>query len=384
MSDHPAPGYPPIYEVQSAPGLVTFSRPRRRYWLYTLAFLATVFTTLAIGARLQTNFEQHLPAYVYDEDIFPFLWALKNPGHLLAGIPFAATLMLILMAHEMGHYIACLRYRVYATLPFFIPAPTPIGTLGAFIRIKSPIPSRRALFDIGIAGPIAGFVVALPILALAIVLSQPASPGAPDAQIRFTFPLIFEIVSSFFGKGTSPGALLLHPIGIAAWVGMFATCLNLLPAGQLDGGHIVFALTPRWHVWISRVTVVLLAIGFLFWRGWGVWAVLLSLIGMRHPPLGPSIPPIFADQPWESPWAPIGWKRMLISLFAAFMLIVTFAVTPISVNEEAIEATARPRPPQSSVAATSARRHAPASTAAARSPRCGSTTSAGSGSGNRA
>ena len=351
MSDHPVPDYSPLYEVQSAPGLVTFSRPRPRYWLYSLAFLATVFTTLAIGARLQFNFEHHLPAYVYDEDVFPFLWAARHPGRLLAGIPFAATLMLILMAHEMGHYIACLRYRVYATLPFFIPAPTPIGTLGAFIRIKSPIPSRRALFDIGIAGPIAGFVVALPILALAIALSQPALAGAPNAQIRFSFPLIFDIATAVFGKGIAFGTLLLHPIGIAAWVGMFATCLNLLPAGQLDGGHIVFALTPRWHLWVSRITVVLLAFGFLFWHGWGVWAALLYGIGLRHPPLGPSIPPIFANQVWESPWAPIGWKRIMISLVAAFMLIVTFAVTPISVNEDAAEAAARP---QSSVVAASA------------------------------
>jgi membrane-associated protease RseP (regulator of RpoE activity) len=327
MSD-PIPGFSPLYEVQSAPGLVMLSRPRRRYWLYSLAFVATLYTTLAIGARLQFNFEHHLPAYVTDEDIFPFLWVLQQPAQLLKGIPFAASLMLILMAHEMGHYIACLRYKVFATLPFFIPAPTPIGTLGAFIRIKSPIPSRRALFDIGIAGPIAGFAVAVPILFVAIALSQPALPNSPDPQIQFTFPLIFDLANRWFGAGVGLDDLLLHPIGIAAWVGMFATALNLLPGGQLDGGHIVYALRPRWHRWISRITVITLVGGIFFWIGWGIWAALLTLSGMRHPPLGSPLPPLFPDQPWESPWAPLGPKRVALSLFAAAMLILTFMPAP--------------------------------------------------------
>jgi membrane-associated protease RseP (regulator of RpoE activity) len=304
------------------------SRPRRRYWLYTLAFLATLYTTLAIGARLQFNFEHHLPAYVTDEDIFPFLWALERPARLLMGIPFAATLMLILMAHEMGHYVACLRYRVYATLPFFIPAPTPIGTLGAFIRIKSPIPTRRALFDIGIAGPIAGFMVALPVLCVALALSQPALGGAPDSQIQFSFPLIFHAVNEVFGKGIAVDDLLLHPMGIAAWVGMFATALNLLPGGQLDGGHIVYALWPGRHRWISRITVIVLILGIPFWMGWGIWALLLTVFGMRHPPLGPVMPPIFIDEPWENPWAPLGTRRKLLAAFAALMLILTFMPAP--------------------------------------------------------
>jgi Zn-dependent protease len=328
MSDHSVPGYPPLYEVESAPDLVMISRPRRRYWLYTLAFLATVYTTLAIGARLQFNFNHHLPAYVTDQDIFPFLWALERPARLLMGIPFAATLMLILLAHEMGHYIACLRYRVYATLPFFIPAPTPIGTLGAFIRIKSPIPSRRALFDIGIAGPIAGFMVALPVLAISLALSQPAIPGAPDSQIQFTFPLIFHAMNTVFGRGPAVDELLLHPMAIAAWVGMFATALNLLPGGQLDGGHIVYSLWPRWHRRISRITVITLVGGVFFWIGWGIWALLLTFSGMRHPPLGSPLPPWLADQPWESPWAPLGARRHWLALGAAAMLVLTFMPAP--------------------------------------------------------
>jgi len=327
MSDS-IPGFSRPYEVQSVPGLVMVSRPRPRYWLYGLAFAATLLTTLSIGARLQFNFAQHLPPYVTDQDVFPFLWAFEQPVRLLSGIPFAFTLMGILMAHEMGHYIACQRYRVYATLPFFIPAPTPIGTLGAFIRIKSPIPSRRALFDIGIAGPIAGFCVALPVLMVAILMSQPAPANAPDAQIQFTFPLIFDFANLVFGKGAGLDDLILHPIGIAAWVGMFATALNLLPGGQLDGGHIVYALWPRWHRWISRISVIALVAGTFFWIGWGVWAVLLTFSGMRHPPLGSPFPQLFADEPWESPWAPLPRSRLWLAVFAGAMLAVTFMPAP--------------------------------------------------------
>src|SRR5205814_4209104 len=146
--------------------------PKSRLWLHILLFLLTVFTTLVIGARLSHNFYSNQPAYALDEDFFPWKWALSAPSRLLGGIPFSLTLMLILFAHEMGHYVACLRYRVYATLPFFVPAPTLIGTMGAFIRIKSPIQSRKALFDIGIAGPIAGSAVAVPAMFVGLLLSR--------------------------------------------------------------------------------------------------------------------------------------------------------------------------------------------------------------------
>src|ERR1044071_6078133 len=161
--------------------VVYVTRSRPRYWLHLLLLIVTFLTTLVVGARLEWNFQHGSPPFLLDDSIFPLIWALQG-RHLLLGLPFSLTLMSILMAHEMGHYLYCLKYRVSATLPFFIPFPTLIGTLGAFIRIRSPLRSRNVLFDIGIAGPIAGFMVALPILILSLGLSRVAPPGAtpPD------------------------------------------------------------------------------------------------------------------------------------------------------------------------------------------------------------
>src|SRR2546426_9213305 len=180
MSD-PTPALPPTIDYYR-PSEIYLPRPqKRRYWLHILLFLTTIFTTLVVGARMEFNFLHNLPAFSLNDDALPFFpvrWALAQPSRLLLGIPFAATLMLILLAHEMGHYLCCLYYGVYATLPFFIPAPTLIGTLGAFIRIRSPIRSRAALFDIGIAGPIAGFVVAVAVLLFPMPHSELATFAA--------------------------------------------------------------------------------------------------------------------------------------------------------------------------------------------------------------
>ncbi len=196
------------------------------------------------------------------------------------------------MAHEMGHYLYCRYYGVYATLPFFIPAPTLIGTLGAVIRIRSPIRSRCALFDIGIAGPIAGFVVALTVLVVAMSHSRVVPGVMANSDIEMGYPLIFRIVQALVPwsrtQGASPSLPLqdiyFHPTAIAAWVGMFATALNLLPGGQLDGGHIVFSLNPRAHRIVSWLTILaLIPMAFYFWAGWLLWAILLRISGMRHP-----------------------------------------------------------------------------------------------------
>src|SRR5581483_2936185 len=173
---------------------VSFDPPlKHRYWLHFLLLGLTFFTTLVVGARLQWNFLVGLPPFTLGNEIFPVKWALQG-NHLLLGLPFSLTLMLILLAHEMGHYLFCVRYGVSATLPFFIPFPTLIGTLGAFIRIKSPWRARAVLFDIGIAGPIAGFIVAFAVLVASLGLSRvaPAAAGLPDIQLGY--PLIFHFV----------------------------------------------------------------------------------------------------------------------------------------------------------------------------------------------
>ena len=321
----PTPPLPPRYAA-GAP--VWFVRPpRRRYWLHVLLFLATLFTTLVVGSKLQFNFNHHLPAYASDADLFPLRWALERPAHLLLGVPFSFSLMLILLAHEMGHFVVAARNGVYATLPYFIPAPTLIGTLGAFIRIRSPIRSRQALFDIGIAGPIAGFAVALPVLLLALALSRPVPAGAAQPEIQFGFPLIFEMLHRLTGSQLPLAQMQLHPVGVAAWVGMFATALNLLPGGQLDGGHIVYALWPRAHRTISRLTVmVLVPMGVYFWAGWLIWAALLAGSGMRHPQIVPAYASVFGGS--AEPWPELGRTRRALALLGLLILIVTLMPAP--------------------------------------------------------
>jgi len=306
--------------------VVVLRPPKPRYWLHIFLFLATIFTTLVVGARMEFNFLHNLPAFLLNDDALPFFplrWALAQPSRLLLGIPFAATLMLILLAHEMGHYLCCRYYGVYATLPFFIPAPTLIGTLGAFIRIRSPIRSRTALFDIGIAGPIAGFLVALTVLAIAMPHSRVMPAAMADSDIQMGYPLIFRIVwavlplADMHGGSASMRDIYFHPTAIAAWVGMFATALNLLPGGQLDGGHIVFALSPRAHRPVSRLTILaLIPMAFYFWAGWLVWAILLRISGMRHPMV--------------EEWPGVSRGRRWLAAFGLLMMILTLTPAPFA------------------------------------------------------
>jgi len=303
--------------------VVFYERPRQRYWLNLLLLFATFCTTLVIGARLQVNFDGGRPAFPLDESFLPpFAWALK--GHyLLLGLPFSLTLLGILLAHELGHYLCCLKYRVDATAPFFIPFPSLIGTLGAFIRIRSPLRSRKVLFDIGIAGPIAGFLVALPVLLFSLGKSHVA-PFPQIPRIDFGFPLIFLLVRKLLvavGHGGAishapTGSIYLHPVAIAAWVGMFATSLNLLPGGQLDGGHLVFAVSPRLHKASSRLTIIaLIPLALFYWPGWILWAVMLRVTG-RHPAV--------------AEWPGLGVGRRWLALIALLMLVLTFTYIPIS------------------------------------------------------
>ncbi len=308
------------------------ARPRERYWLHIALLLATCFTTLVVGARMEFNFLHNVPAFTAGDELIPFFpvgWTLAQPSRLLLGIPFAATLLAILLAHEMGHYIACRYYGVRATLPYFIPAPTLIGTLGAVIRIKAPIRSRAALFDIGIAGPIAGFVVAVIALAAAMVASKPLAGGMGPSDLRLGFPEIFYLIQRII-TGVVPGHAIaalplsrvyLHPTAIAAWVGMFATAINLLPSSQLDGGHIVYALAPRAHrviSWLTVIALVYLARVHVSWRVWAGLIIVMHVMTYRQQQA-----PEYPDLPGNR-WA---W-----AVFAAVMLVLTFTVSPFSLG----------------------------------------------------
>jgi len=315
----------PHLEPDYQPVEVYFVQPeqRHRYWLHILLLLLTFGTTMLVGTRLELNFLRNRPLLSFGEDwipLFPIQLVFHNPRLILLGLPFSLTLMTILLCHEMGHYIYCVRYGVTATLPYFIPAPTLIGTMGAFIRIKSAIRSRTALFDIGIAGPIAGFLVALVVLLVALPMSKPGPMAQGDVMIGF--PLIFHLVYWFMlGDATRVmplSGMLLHPTVIAAWVGMFATALNLLPGGQLDGGHIVYSLFPRAHKYVSVLCIgILLPMGVWLWVGWLLWAALLWISGMRHPmvPTWPDVTP----------------KRRWLAVLALVMLVLTFVPVPIAI-----------------------------------------------------
>ena len=274
---------------------VAESRPQQtspRLWLPLCLLALTVLTTLAVGSRLATNYQQVRPAYTIESDldlysiVTSFTGLLANPAQLLLGIPFPLTLLGILLAHELGHFFTCRYYRIQSSYPYFIPAPTLMGTMGAFIRIESPIVTRHALFDVGLSGPLVGFAVALPILLFGIASSKVIPLIHTGGAVELGNPPIVLLLEGLFFPGISPSNIYLHPVARAAWVGLFATALNLLPVGQLDGGHILYSLFSRRHRIVSLlVTLLLLAIGLLpgMWVGWTFWGVLLLLLGLRHP-----------------------------------------------------------------------------------------------------
>jgi Zn-dependent protease len=311
------PTFPGTLETEHPHEVWIIQPPRRRLWIHIVLLVATFISTMMVGSRIAFNFEHRQPPFCMSDDCPPLfaLSALRHPSELLPGLPFSLTLMFILLAHEMGHYLYARHYRVYATLPYFVPFPSLIGTLGAFIRIKSPIPSRAALFDIGIAGPIAGFVPACTALIAGLALSRPVATSDPSS-LQLGFPLAFHLAASILHITAPLRALSLHPIATAAWVGMFATALNLLPGGQLDGGHIVFSLSPRLHRAISFLTVLaLIPLGKYFWTGWLLWSVLLAMT-LRHPPV-PREPSVTGG-------------RRLVAVFGALMFMLSFTPAPFT------------------------------------------------------
>ncbi len=251
--------------------------PPRRVWLHVLLFLVTLATTTLVGGVAFGD----LPSG-FKPDSFTQL--LFHRAVLRAGFAFSVPLLLILLAHEMGHYIACRYHRLDATLPFFLPVPFGIGTLGAFIRIRTPLLNKRELFDVGASGPLAGFVVALPVLFAGIALSHPVAELPKGGVMIFGEPLAFKALAWLVHTGVPAGGdLLLHPVGFAAWFGLLVTALNLLPFGQLDGGHITYALFGSWQRRIAwPLLAVLVVLGF-WWTGWWIWAVIALVMRVRHP-----------------------------------------------------------------------------------------------------
>ena len=294
--------------------------PRRRpITLALVLFVLTIISTLAVGAEFARSYASNEAPFSLDENpLVTMVRPFEHPGLLLTGIPFSFTLLTILLAHELGHYFACCYYGIDVSFPYFLPAPSFFGTFGAFIRIRSPITTRRALFDVGIAGPVVGFLFAIPALALGVLNSKIVPDADLNAAIIFGHPLLLQFFMHLFHPNIRAQDILLHPVGRAAWVGLFATALNLLPVWQLDGGHIVYSLTSGRHRRISlAVSLILVVTGAFYWRGWIFWGVLLALLTLRfrHPPL-------------YDPWVQLDAKRKVWALVALVIFLLCFTPWP--------------------------------------------------------
>jgi membrane-associated protease RseP (regulator of RpoE activity) len=300
----------------SAGILLEEARVQRFPWVNVVLFALTCLSTLIMGTALMGMYTHSM------DDVVSFFGAIvRSPAVLLSGLPFSLSIMTILLGHEMGHYLTCRYYGIDATLPYFIPAPTLVGTMGAFIRIKSPIQHRAALLEVGIAGPIVGFVLAIPPLIIALAKSGYIMPEPSNSGIGLGEPLIFKGLEALMGKTPPPGMELnLHPIGIAAWFGFFATALNLLPVGQLDGGHVLYALFGRIHKRISQgLLFALIPLGIFYWQGWLLWTTVLLILGFRHP--------VTLDDS-----VPLSKRHSWLGAIALAMFVLCFTPMPIYFN----------------------------------------------------
>lgn len=319
-----APAYlePPVWTTFPSRGTYFAATPphpsTRSLILASGLFLLTLVTSLLAGTHFAAAYA-HNQAASLDTFFETFRLLYRHPAALLAGLPFAITLLAVLLVHELGHYFACRHHHIRSSYPFFIPAPTLIGTFGAFILIRSPIRSKRALFDVGASGPLVGFAVALPALAYGVLHAKviPTLGTDGNADLIFGVPLILKLVAAVIQPNAHAADLLLHPVGRAAWVGLFATALNLLPVGQLDGGHILRSVSPRAHWVISLLLpVILVVLGVYVWRGWLIWAVIL--LGLRF----------FRTAPIYDP-TPLDPNRRMAALIALLVFTLCFMPSPL-------------------------------------------------------
>jgi membrane-associated protease RseP (regulator of RpoE activity) len=286
-----------------------------RWALHWLLFGLTLLTTTIVGVVLARSFETRQPLDL-EQYINVFNELRAHPWLLTNGLEFSLTLMTILLAHELGHYFACRYYGIDASLPYFLPFPSPIGTLGAFIRIRSPIYTRQALFDVGIAGPLAGFVVLVPALVIGIAHSRVIPGIAERGDLIFGVPAIQRAFEWLLFPDVRPEDISLHPVARAAWVGILATALNLLPIGQLDGGHILYSFTGRRHKLLSRLfALALVPLGVFYSHSWLVWAALLFFFGLRHP--------VIYDL------TKLDRNRVMLGVAALVIFLLTFTLAPL-------------------------------------------------------
>jgi membrane-associated protease RseP (regulator of RpoE activity) len=303
---------PYLPETVDAPPYST--RQSSRPWRHIVLFLLTVASTTLVGI-------DHFASFHADFGTRPI--ELSGTALLLNGLWYSASILAILGAHEFGHYYACRYYGVEASLPYFLPAPLPLtGTLGAFIRIRETIPAKRQLFDIGIAGPIAGFLVAVPLLLIGMSLSRVSQlPGDTNGFVELGEPLLFRAIAwLYWGSPPDGFSINMHPMAFASWFGLLATALNLFPIGQLDGGHISYAVLGRKSTVVTLGTVVVLCGLTFVSTSWLVWTVLTVVMLIAF---GPRHPRTFDEQ------VPLDRGRLWLAAFAVAMFILCFTPAPI-------------------------------------------------------
>jgi membrane-associated protease RseP (regulator of RpoE activity) len=295
-------------------------RPRAddRQCLNGILFVLTLVSTFAIGVLLSVSF-------VYPDSSGPSAAPRPSVGHileprilLLAGL-YAAVLMIILTGHELGHYLTCRHYGIAATLPYFIPGPTLIGTFGAFIRIQSPVSLKRQWFDIGAAGPLAGFILTLPALFVGLALSKIVPVAASEGAVALGEPLLLKLGSALFFRHVPAGSdVVLHPVAFAGWIGLLVTAMNLIPIGQLDGGHVLYSLLLRKRRYLYvPIFGALIALGLL-WIGWLIWVLIAFFIARRDPLIQDAVTPLSA-------------REKALAFIPLAVLILTFVPQPFVV-----------------------------------------------------
>lgn len=289
-------------------------------WVNLVLFILTVLSTYLVGYLWGINY---LLAGQDPEEVSGALTLslLLEPALIKLSLIYSLSLLVILLGHELGHYLTCRRYHIQATLPYFIPAPTLIGTLGAFIRIRSPLTRREELFDVGVNGPLVGFLLSIPVLYLGLQMSRlvPALPR--ESSILFGEPLLLKVfVRLIFGQVGQNQDLILHPLAVAGWVGLLVTSFNLFPVGQLDGGHILYALFgDRTRKLAPGIILILAVLGVFYWAGWLIWAILILILGVRHPSILES-------------GRGFSRKRLALSLATLLIFVFSFIPAPISGN----------------------------------------------------
>lgn len=282
-----------------------------------LLFVVTAVSTFAVGFSWSVGYK-YAEAFSRDPGLIPDSGMILDAEVVVLSLVYTVVLLVILLGHEMGHFLACQYYSIDATLPYFIPAPTLIGTMGAFIRIRSPITKKKQLFDIGVAGPLTSFILSLPAVVLGLYLSKAVPSYPEEGSILFGDPLILKWVGNLFFKGTPEGFdIIPHPIAFAGWVGVLVTALNLFPLGQLDGGHVIYALFGKKSLKLAPYILgIFVLMGVFFWVGWFVWALLIYFLGLKHPRI------LDEDQPLSS-------GRRLLGALVLIIFIVSFTPQPV-------------------------------------------------------